>query len=154
MKLKALTGVLEKLEESAYPDVLLQPMLEVAKSAEADREISIPLDARLMIRFKDAPETFYGVQVQVSANAVQGTYFPYLYAVVLYSNDFPANRDALKEPRQSWLVLEPSSEAEVTVLVLRQRTTKTSGYHTKEPRQLEIIEAALEMAHDILRLSV
>ena len=150
VKLKALNYVLDYLETETHPDILVQPMMEVTEGG-AEGGGGIPLDARMMIRFKEAPENFYGVQVQVSANEVQGTHYPYLYAVVLYKQDFPADYDSVGVPRHRWLVFEPSREDEVVVLVLRQKTSKSSGYHTKEPRQCEIVDAALGLAREILQ---
>jgi len=149
IKLKALLNVLDALEKSSQPDILFQPMLEVAAGAKADSE-GVPLDARLMIRFKEAPENFYGVQVQVSINQVQNVNYPYLYAVILYKKEFPVDEDAVSFPATSWLVIEPSLEGEVVVIVMRQKTTKTSGYHTKEPRQIEIVDTAVGQARKIL----
>jgi hypothetical protein len=148
VKLQALLGMLDYLESATPTDINLQPMLEVAKAGEGG---GLPLDARMMIRFKDAPETFYGVQVQVSINEVQGTQYPYLYAVILYRHDFPADYKSLGLPRRREMVFEPSREGEVVVLVLRQKTTKTSGYHTKEPRRREIVDDALAAARELLR---
>ncbi len=150
VKLGALTNVLDYLEAESAPDLLVQPMMDVTEGEKAEGG-GIPLDARMMLRFKDAPENFYGVQVQVSINEVQSRAYPYLYAVVLYKQDFAADYDLAGVPRRKGLVFEPSREGEVVVLVLRQKTTKTSGYHTKEPRQREIVDSALELARELLQ---
>ena len=48
-----------------------------------------PVDARLMLRpAREDATGFLGVQVQVALNNVQGTDYPYLYAVVLGKDAF------------------------------------------------------------------
>ena len=149
VKLKALQNVLDWLEGSGRPDLAPQPMMEVVKG-EIEGGEGVPLDARMMVRFKDAPEGFYGVQVQVSINVVQNAAHPYLYAVILYSADLDIDFNAAGLPREKWLDVEPSREQDVVVIVVRQHTTKTSGYETKEPRQIEIVDAAVQAARRML----
>ena len=149
VKLKALQNVLDWIEESGQPDLAPQPMMEVVKG-ELEGSAGVPLDARMMIRFKDAPEGFYGVQVQVSINVVQSTPYPYLYAVILYSKDLDIDLNAAGLPDENWLDVEPSREEDVVVIVVRQHTTKTSGYSTSAPRQIEIIEEAIAAARRMI----
>jgi len=147
VQLKALLGVYRELEEAGDGDLILMPMLEVAASAESE-ERSVPQEARMMIRLRGAPEDFIGVQVQVSLNDVSGTKYPYLYCVLLAREGLAAQLRAARVS-DNQLVTEPSREGDVSVLVLRQHTTKTSGYHTNERRQLQIVNAALAAARQV-----
>lgn len=148
-KLKALNNVLESFNALEDPGLMMQPMMEITKGAKA----SVPADARLMIRMRDAPQNFYGVQVQVSINTVQSNQYAYLYAVITCAQDFPLDMKRVEMPQEDWLVIEPSVENDVVVIVIRQRTTKTSGYHTDKARQNQIVDVAVRMARDILRTS-
>lgn len=150
VKLKALKRVIEAIEKAAQPDLMPMPMMAVMKSKSKKEGGGVPKDARMMIRFKGAPKEFYGVQVQVSLNTVSGTTYPYLYAVILFSKEFRADIKKIKLPSYPKLVLEPSKEGDVVVLVLRQKTTRTSGYHTNPRVQSEIVWNAINLARGLL----
>ncbi len=107
-----------------------------------------PVDARLMLRPSHEDETgFLGVQVQVALNNVQGTDYPYLYAVVLGKDAF---RLPKAEPRLSVqgvnLVCEPGRSEGVRYLVIRQHADKKGGWHTAPAEIHAIVAVALEKA--------
>lgn len=107
-----------------------------------------PVDARLMLRPEsDDGSGFLGVQVQVSMNNVQGTDYPYLYAVVLGKTPFrlpPArDRHRRKEGRVE-LVYERGRKEGVDFLVIRQHADTQGGWHTEPAHIREIVAAALE----------
>jgi hypothetical protein len=151
VKLEALRGVLKEINRATIPDLLPMPMLEMMTEYATEEGSGIPTDARMMIRFKGAPEKFYGVQVQASINTVGGTSYPYVYAVILFAEDFSINQRDIPGPTDRQMVFEPSREGEVVVLVLRQKTSKTSGYHTAPRRQWEIVREAIGIAGAILQ---
>ncbi|NOX56580.1 MAG: hypothetical protein GXP27_19480 [Planctomycetes bacterium] len=146
-QIEALERALAVVERFAEPPCQIQPMLEMV--GQGDRRT--PLNARVFIRFPDGPEDFLGLQFQVAINNVQGTNYPYLYAVLVARKTFGLHGEPLKRIRamaramrkktSGWqrlfgigeaagLTISRSSEEDVDVIVIRQRTTKTSGYHT------------------------
>lgn len=150
VKMEPLIGIIKYLEERVEPDLLICPMLELTDVAGDTGGAAVPTDARLMLRFRGAPDEFIGVQVQVSINKVSGTEHPYLYAVVLFKHSFAgAAPDAYRPPKG--LLLERSDEEEVAVLVLRQVAKKNSGYATDEPRRREIVDEAVALAGGLLK---
>lgn len=144
-------NLLEKImaDISAASDIQVLPMLATRVTREDKR---FPTDARLMLRMVGAPASFLGIQVQISINSVQGADYPYLYCVLLSRGKagcFTRARDILKgmpEFRKTVLTIEPSNEDGVDVLVIRQTTTKTSGYHTKPNHALFIVNFAVNAA--------
>jgi len=147
IKIKLLTKVMEELSRPS--DIQVLPMLATQATKEERR---FPTDARLMLRLIGAPAAFLGIQVQISINSVQGTDYPYLYCVLLARSEaglFAGWRDIVKEMpefRESILPSEPSNEEGVDVMVIRQKTTRTSGYHTKPDQAISIVTFAVKVA--------
>jgi hypothetical protein len=144
-------NLLEKvMEELARPsDIQVLPMLATQATREERR---FPTDARLMLRLIGAPAEFLGIQVQIAINSVQGTDYPYMYCVLLARSEaglFAGWRGIVKEMpdfRKSILANEPSNEEGIDVMVIRQKTTRTSGYHTKPSQALFIVKFAVKAA--------
>jgi hypothetical protein len=149
VKLKALLRLHNDLIRE-HRDLELKPMLGLAQGKQGDKKGKVPVDAKMMIKFPDQPGEFYGVQVNCSLNKVSGANYPYVYAVVLTSPQFDIDQRNPPRPRGKKLVYEPSSSAEAVVLVVRQKTTKTSGYHTEPKHQLHIVNSAIDLARRIL----
>ncbi|MGD8240097.1 MAG: hypothetical protein PVH68_16195, partial [Armatimonadota bacterium] len=85
LKVKALLNIHHHVNMVPDPRITVSPMLEVQQAAGG----KMPTDARMLVRWKDPPEGFIGVQVQVSINKVQGSRYPYLYCVLLARGGFP-----------------------------------------------------------------
>jgi hypothetical protein len=113
-----------------------------------------PVDARLMLRpAREEAPSFLGVQVQVAMNNVQGTDYPYLYAVVLGKGAFRLP----EKPAARWpsaavkLVFEGGEKEGVRFLVIRQHADTSGGWHT-EPQQIrEIVRVALAAGREAWR---
>jgi hypothetical protein len=102
-----------------------------------------------MVRFKDAPKAFLGVQGQISINSVKGRPYPYFYVVVIARPEFGLFKKFPNAPIER-CVVERKKTSEVDVMVIRQKTTKTSGYHTDERTQEYILTKALKIARMLL----
>ena len=146
IKIKLLEQMIRSL--SAPSDVQVLPMLATRRTKEGKR---VPTDARLMLRFMPALEECLGLQVQASINTVQGTDYPYLYCVLIgKSHNFfdKANHIIQNPPRK--ITLELKSTQDVVVLVIRQRTTRTSGYHTNQKAAEYVLKSAVDISRKIL----
>lgn len=99
-----------------------------------------PVDARLMLRpSREDSSGFLGVQLQVSINSVQGTDYPYLYAVVLGKGNFKLPGAAGRRRVGGVdLVSEFGEKEGVRFHVIRQHADKSGGWHT-EPAQIAVI---------------
>lgn len=123
------------------------PYLEIGRVGDA----TFPNDARVMIRFKGAPDEFIGLQGQISINTVRSRDYPYFYIVLLARPAFHLfERFKAVQPDPGGLTVEEKKTEEVDVLVLRQTTTKTSGYHTDEKMQEYILKEGIKTAKCLL----
>lgn len=167
IKIKLLENAMATLADPSAFQVF--PMLLLKKTKEGK---DVPADARLMIKLPGAPAEFYGVQTQVSINSIQGTDYPYLYCVLVakkgvdllgnykaFTQDFDplpgvitqlASMLKLRVPGNSSVIFEPSSDGDVEVLVVRQFTTRTGGYHTDEAQAAGVVRTALGLAEKML----
>lgn len=128
------------------PEVQIMPFLEVGQTKAGG---TFPNDARLMVRFSKAPEDFIGVQFQISINNVKGTQYPYLYAVILAKPGFKLP-ERFKDPKIDNLIMENEEADEVDVIVIRQFTTQTSGYHTDTKTQDYILSGCIQAVKGML----
>ncbi len=144
IKIEAVENILDRLE--AYPpaDWRRKILIEFLPRRKGE----IPGDIRLMLTPGEGPEDFIGIQIQVSLNDVQGTKYPYLYAVVLAREGFGLLDT--ETPEIPKVIFERETSDDVDVIVVRQPTTKTSGYHTKRQDQVRVFEAALATAENAL----
>jgi len=143
VKVRLLQAVLNKLEALSQAQVL--PMLSTLEGAAGGQ---VPQDARLMIRLVGAPGWFLGIQVQISINVVQGSDYPYLYCVLIAK---PEGKMLHCLPRvkgfdKDRLVIESEVQSDANIIVVRQRTTQSSGYHTKPKQAERVVRSALDLA--------
>ena len=122
------------------------------QTAEAKRgEGEMPCDVKALVRFHDGPSDFLGVQMQIAINSVQGTDYPYLYCVLVARESFgELSKTAKPEPPPRNIVLEPKHENNVHILVVRQKTTKNSGYHTNQKTAHAIFDYAIRSARRLI----
>jgi hypothetical protein len=106
----------------------------------------IPDDVKFKVDVEDHPPDFLGLYGQVVINEVQGKAYPYFYVVLVARRDFglKALEDSYEPPSNR--VVELKRQDEVEVLVLRQRTTKTSGYHTSSSSARSILDEGIRLA--------
>ncbi|MBN2104829.1 hypothetical protein JW835_12380 [bacterium] len=146
LKIHLLQAIMKVLE--ANSEIQVHPMLSVQKTK---KNRQVPKDARLMIRMIQAPEDFLGIQVQVAINTVQGTKYPYLYCVLLAQEKAGLlnQKRSIISPSPK-VVLSQSHSEGVDVLVVRQKTSKNSGYHTNDKAAIHVVDSALNLARDLL----
>ncbi len=128
------------------PLLLPVPYLEIGTTKEG----SYPNDTRFMIRVKDAPADFIGLQGQISLNSVKSSLYPYFYVVLIAKREFKLF-DKIGKPIFPKLLVERKETDEVDVIVLRQQTTKTSGYHTDVKVQEYILKSGIDLVKNILK---
>jgi hypothetical protein len=110
------------------------------------KDKTIPADARFSIALPDSPEGFYGLQAQINLNVVQGTSYPYFYCVLAAKPGFGLSKFKKKIQLAKRVICEYQEDKQAEVLVIRQFTTRKSGYHTKERQCVGILTSALEAA--------
>ncbi len=114
-----------------------------------DEAGEVPRDLKAIIHFHNGPADFLGLQMQIALNDVQGTSYPYYYCVLVARKELDKlNKKNLGSPPEN-VVLECKSEKDVEIAVIRQYTTKTSGYHTKIADIKKIFWHALKEARKV-----
>jgi hypothetical protein len=106
----------------------------------------VPDDVKLRVDPTGKHADFLGLYGQVVLNEVQGRSYPYFYVVLVARRGFGLN-DAYQQYRApGGITSEFKLQDEVEVLVVRQTTTKTSGYHTEPWATDAILSEGLRLA--------
>lgn len=122
------------------------PYFEIAKVKNRGE---VPCDARVLIKIKDMNKNFIGVQFQVSINNVRNRKYPYFYGIIIAKKDFDLFKKLRNLRNRDNTVFEFSEEEDVDVVVIRQKTTKTSGYYTDKSAIERIIYTSLQLVENI-----
>jgi hypothetical protein len=97
------------------------------------------------------------MQIQVSINSVGSVQYPYLYNVLLAEKGFDFGKRLVRGSCKGLvkvfgknMTIQVEKPEEVDVLVLRQTTTKTSGYHTNKSAQCRIVGYGLALSRALM----
>jgi len=143
--------IIVELEE--FFDMLKKPGENYVPSMALIKDKSgreFPTDCRFNIVFDNAPAHFYGIQAQININSVNGTNYPYFYCVITAKKDFGLGRYTRRLAIPKGVTIEFSKDTDAEVIVIRQQTTKTSGYHTEIDMQKAIFGFSLNLARIII----
>lgn len=110
------------------------------------KEVQVPDDIKFRLNFPEQDEAFLGLYGQVVINDVQGRSYPYFYVVMVARKSYGLEAISKRFATPDAMTLKFDTDAEVEFIVLRQATTKTSGYHTKPADALNIFVAGYELA--------
>jgi len=115
----------------------------------AGNEAKIPDDVKVRINVKNQNKDFLGLYGQIVTNQVSGTAYPYFYVVLVAKKGFGLQKafQTYMPPKKT--TKEFKIEDDVEVLVIRQTTTKTSGYHTKNKKMISILKAGVALADQV-----
>lgn len=113
------------------------------------RATKIPDDVKFKIDLEHSRERFLGLYGQVTLNEVSGRSYPYFYVVCVARRGYGLIQAAgtYQAPRK--ITVESNVTGEVEVLVMRQTTTKTAGYHTKYRDAARIFDEGLRLGETL-----
>ncbi len=111
---------------------------------------TIPTDCRFTVTYDNMPKGFYGIQAQININSVEGSNYPYFYCVIAAERGFGLGGFVNAVPVPKNIVINYEEDSNAEVIVIRQHTTKTSGYHTKPNSCKSILERTLQLARMII----
>lgn len=114
-------------------------------------DAKIPDDIKFKVDIEGRHPDFLGLYGQVVLNEVQGSSYPYFYVVLVARQGFGLAKAQLDHQCPRGIISELKNQGQVEVLVLRQKTTKTSGYHTKHKKCVQIFMEGLELAEQVAR---
>lgn len=120
--------------------------IQMQTSKTKDESGEVPYDLKAVVLFENGPEDFLGIQMQIAVNDVQGTGYPYFYCVLVARKGFAGLKMQDFETPPKKVIVETDSQEDVEIAVIRQYTTKTSGYHTKDEAIKKIFWFALKEA--------
>lgn len=114
------------------------------------KDEKLPKDIKIKLQSENAPPEFLGLYGQVVINAVQGKSYPYFYMVLVAKPGLALKELAhdLKMPTKT--VVEYKEKDGVHILVLRQYTTKKSGYHTNSEKVSILLKLGMDSMHKLL----
>lgn len=164
IKVQNLLHVYSVWEASKRDDEKMMVQMEVVKSEQGE----MPTDAKLILQMPALGESFFGVQTQVVLNNVQGADFPYMYCVLVAKADIgmkgklgavQSDADRLLEAESKLLGFfskkplgihtEWMKDGGMDILVIRQATTKETGYHTDPVVEATIFDFARQQARKL-----
>jgi hypothetical protein len=111
----------------------------------------VPGDVKFRVEPIDKPDAFLGMYGQVVLNEVQGRSYPYFYVVLVARQGFGLADDFKSYRPPGGITKELKPQGEVEVLVIRQTTTKKSGYHTAPAVAENILHEGLHAMHRTLQ---
>jgi hypothetical protein len=144
VKARMLLEVVDAWQPEARSGEKLLPQMEVLNTPNGQ----VPMDAKMLLQVESLGSAFLGLQVQVCLNNVQGSDYPYLYCVLVARPALKIHEQLRAEP-PSGIVAEAQSQDDVDILIVRQYTTKTSGYHTDSTAALRIFAYALDLVREL-----
>jgi hypothetical protein len=109
-------------------------------------EKKVPEDVKFRISFENQSPDFLGLYGQTTTNDVQGRSYPYFYTVMVAKKGYGLERAFNEYNPPSGITKEYGAENEVEFVVVRQQTTKTSGYHTDLAASTAIFGQGLSLA--------
>lgn len=163
LKIDEITNILNRCRNQLKPHATHYYMLLKG------HKVKIPTDVKFRVDIANAPEGFLGLYGQVVLNDVQGKKYPYFYCVLVArrGNPYLAKLEKLNvAPRKKQakgffnklfsmaivedrIITEYKLQRDVQVLVIRQYTTRTSGYHTKTAMEDRILRLSITMAESL-----
>jgi hypothetical protein len=104
-----------------------------------------PKDVKLRLRPTHPPPGLIGLYCQVTINRVQGKAYPFFYVVLVTKKgeELTKLRLTMRIPAGE-LHAESDNKGDVEFLVIRNYTTRRSGYHTNEAKARLIFDKGLE----------
>ncbi|PKP20107.1 MAG: hypothetical protein CVU05_09835 [Bacteroidetes bacterium HGW-Bacteroidetes-21] len=138
------TRIIEEKLLSQYKEHSYDYYIQMAKVAKVEKPV--PRDIKIKISPPSANEDFLGIYGQCSINVVSGKFYPYLYYVIVFRSGFKLRPRVAKDLGiKGNICVEITETKEAEVLIIRQKTTKTSGYHTNAKAIAALLDYTLEL---------
>lgn len=112
------------------------------------QQAKVPEDIKFRVGFPDQDPKFLGCYGQIVTNSVKGKAYPYFYVVMVAEKRYGLKQAYNKYLPSKKLIKEYKQEGDVEVLVIRQQTTRTSGYHTNHRTMRRILLEGLRVAEE------
>lgn len=114
------------------------------------KEGKIPSDIKFSIKFNDQPKEFLGLYGQATVNEVQGKSYPYFYVVAVTDNSHDLKDLFNRFNTRHYQEYEKQNE--IQIFIIRQYTTKNSGFHTTPATCHELMQDGIRLSREILKV--
>ena len=111
----------------------------------------IPDDVKIRIKLAQAHPDFLGYYGQIVINHIGEQKYPYFYVVIVAKKGYGLKYyfDAYAPPAN--VTKELTAQTDVEVIIIRQSTTRTSGYQTKTKQMRRLLLDGLAVAAEAAR---
>jgi hypothetical protein len=120
----------EGLLKSVKPDAEAGFMVLTVVDSKTGKPF--PKEVKMNIKYPGKPDKMLGFYGQLSINMVKSAPYPYFYVVLVFKENSGLKSRHNRFIPSEKVVCEYSTGKDVEILVIRQMTTKTSGYFTNE----------------------
>lgn len=117
------------------------------------KDRQLPDDIKFKVDIRDRDKDFLGLYGQVVLNLVQGKAYPYFYMVLVAKEGYGLREHFRNYRPPVNVTKEMKREGNVEVLVIRQTTSRTSGYHTSDATMVMLFQEGLQLAEQAARVS-
>jgi hypothetical protein len=121
-------------------------LMMLLRGGEGPEGVKLPEDVKFKVDPADHHEDFLGLYGQVVINDVNGHSYPYFYVVLVGREGYGLEQAEAEYQTPAGLTSEFKRQDNVEVFVLRQTTTRTSGYHTPAPVASGLFLTGLQLA--------
>ena len=108
----------------------------------------MPSDIKFKINIQNQTSEFLGLYGQLVLNNVNGSSFPYFYMVLVASKKFNLSQKTSDYTPATNIIKEFKSQEDVDILIIRQYTTSTGGYHTNSNTMRQIISDGISVSEN------
>jgi hypothetical protein len=139
--------IIERLEQKVAPDLRehqLEPLLLLQGA-----ENKFPSDVKFRVNIQNHHPDFLGLYGQIVLNSVNGSSYPYFYVVVVAKKGYGLKNAFNHYAPSGNITKEYKGEGDVEVIVIRQTTSSTSGYHTNDGAIQRIFLEGLKLAEEV-----
>lgn len=112
----------------------------------AGDDAKIPDDVKIKVNIRGQHKDFLGCYGQIVTNEVNGTAYPYFYVVLVAKKGFGLEEFCRNYTVPKKITTEFKIEGDVEVFVIRQATTKTSGYYTNDKQMAFILAEGIKVS--------
>ena len=131
-------------------DIISDHTVEYFMLLRETGKAKLPKDIKFRLKLKNQPPDFLGFYGQIVLNIVKGNAYPYFYVVLVAKKGFGLKAASDEELETTFFGpkyhTEFKTQGDVEVFVIRQTTTKTSGYHTSKQAMRTIFYEGLTTA--------
>jgi hypothetical protein len=139
--------IIERLEQKVASELKehqLEPLLLLQGA-----ENKFPSDVKFRVNIQNHHPDFLGLYGQIVLNSVNGSSYPYFYVVVVAKKGYGLENPFKQYAPPSNITKEYKGEGDVEVIVIRQTTSSTSGYHTNDGAIQRIFLEGLKLAEKV-----